>query len=81
MNAGLQVFLSFTLTFGIPLAWAIREWWVLRRPEGGAWPGDGPRPVSPRPRPPETPKRLPECLVPKLPPLPAQPRALEPAHR
>ncbi len=77
MNAGLQVVLSGTLTFGVPLAWAVREWFVLRRPEGGAWGGDGPTPTRPLPMPPSAPKRLPECLIPKLPQAGTRPRIPE----
>lgn len=78
MDAGLQVVLSGTLTFGVPLAWAIREWYVLRRPDGGAWPGDEKRPDHPRPLPPDAPpKRLPECLIPKLPVNAGRPRVPE----
>lgn len=75
MNAGVQVVLSGALTFGIPLVWALRELVVLRRPQGGSWPGDEPRLPDPRPLPPDAPKRLPECLIPKLPA--ARPRVPE----
>jgi hypothetical protein len=67
MDAKWHVLLSGTITFGIPLALAIRELILLRRPPRGAWPGDGPRAPEPKPLPPDAPRRLPECLVPKLP--------------
>lgn len=77
MDAGTQVFLSGALTFGVPLAWAVRELVILRRPDRGAWGGDGPKIPNPMPLPPDAPRRLPECLIPKLPPLPTRPKVLE----
>lgn len=79
MQAGTQFFLSGVLTFGVPLAVAVRELIVLRRPDRGAWPGDEPKPPQPKPMPPTTPKTLPECLIPKLAPIPVQGRVLEDA--
>ncbi len=57
------VLLSGALTFGAPLAIAIRELIVLRRPPaGGGWSPPPPEPTTPKPKP------LPDCLVPKLQP-------------
>lgn len=67
MGAKWHILLSFTLTFGVPLILALRELVILRRPQGGAWPGDGPASPLPQPMPPVAPRRLPECLIPKLP--------------
>jgi hypothetical protein len=78
MDAKWHVLLSGTLTFGVPLALAVRELIILRRPPSGAWPGDGPGlPVPPKPLPPESPRRLPDCLIPKLPPATAKVRVPE----
>ncbi len=74
-----HVLLSGALTFGVPLAVAVREMIVLRRRDRGAWPGDPPIDVQPKPIPPDAPPRLPECLIPKLPPVTAMGRALEDA--
>jgi len=79
MQAGTQFLLSGLLTFGVPLAVAVRELIVLRRPDRGAWPGDEPKPQAPQPLPPSAPKRLPECLIPNLPPVTARGRVLEDA--
>lgn len=76
MDAKWHILLSFTLTFGVPLAWALRELLMLRRPQGGAWPGDGPTTPPPHPMPPDTPRSLPDCLIPKL--SPSRPRARMP---
>jgi hypothetical protein len=77
MQAATQVMLSGFLTFGVPLIWAVREVIVLRRPPSGSWPGDEPRPPEPQPLPPDAPKRLPECLIPKLQPMVKPARVLE----
>ena len=53
------VLLSGALTFGAPLAIAIRELIVLRRPPRGGWSPPPPEPVVPPPKP------LPDCLVPR----------------
>ena len=65
MNPGTQIILSGTLTFGVPLALAVRDLITLRRPQGGSWRPEPPEPVAPRPsggggltRP-----ALPECLL------------------
>jgi hypothetical protein len=59
MAPGVHVVLSGCLTFGVPLVMAIRELMVLRRGDGGAWPGD------PVPETPPLPKPLPDCLIPR----------------
>ena len=65
MNPGTQIILSGTLTFGVPLALAVRDLITLRRPSGGSWRPEPPEPVAPSPpggggsaRP-----ALPECLL------------------
>lgn len=61
MSPDTFVILSGALTFGAPLALAIRELVVLRRPPRGAgW--SGPRSEPPEPQPP---KPLPDCLIPR----------------
>ena len=80
MSPALQVFLSGSLTFGVPLLFALREIRVTRR--GGGWPGDDPRrPIKgPKPRGgDEGRKPLPPCLLPPYPPLP--PTDIEPVSR
>ena len=82
MAPHVQVMLSGALTFGAPLAIAIRELFVLRRRRPGGWPdGPGPEPVVPG-----TPRgdsdarpRLPACLlVPERPFVPSRARVLDP---
>jgi len=71
MAPGVQIVLSGTLTFGVPLLCAVRELIVLRRRPGGGG-GDFRRHPEPPPRPrtqPDLPK-LPDCLIPSLPPRP-----------
>lgn len=76
MDAKWHVLLSGTLTFGVPLLLAWRELVLLRRPSGGAWPGEGPKlPESLPPRP-ESPRALPECL--QIKPAPAKATARVP---
>ncbi len=81
MNPGTQIILSGTLTFGVPLALAVRDLIVLRRPSGGQWRPEPPEPVAPPPsggggsaRP-----ALPECLLiaARGEPLPASSHSLE----
>ncbi len=61
MSPATFVILSGALTFGAPLALAIRELVVLRRPPpGSGWNGRRLDPVEPTP-----PKPLPDCLIPK----------------
>ena len=62
MAPGVQVILSGTITFGVPMLYAVCELIMLRRPRND--PGDGPdRGPSPR-NDPDAPK-LPACLIPK----------------
>lgn len=61
MSPSNQIILSGLLTFGAPLAFAIRELIVLRRPPSGGLglpPAPPPEPTRPRP--------LPDCLIPRL---------------
>ncbi len=67
MDGGTFIVLSGALTFGVPLALAVRELMVLRRRDEGGWNGDGPRPVVPKPLPYDWSKPLPACLVPRAP--------------
>lgn len=81
MDGETFILLSGALSFGAPLALAVRELWALRRDDrkrgGGSWQGD-PVPNAPPPPAPAGNKRLPDCLVPKLQPRPAsRPRVLE----
>ncbi len=63
MTPGVQVVLSGTLTFGVPVLWAVRELIMLRRPRND--PRDGPdRPPSPPRLAPDAPA-LPACLIPR----------------
>ncbi len=92
MDPRMQVVLSGTLTFGVPLLLALRELLVLRRDgrgaggPGGHGPGER-RPLPPRPDGQSSSPRLPACLLPPMPiaqparsPAPAErPRVLEPA--
>jgi hypothetical protein len=64
MSESTFVLLSGALTFGAPLALALRELYVLRRPPPGDWP------PPPPPALPKGPKPLPDCLVPR--PAPRQ---------
>jgi hypothetical protein len=75
MDSETFIMLSSALSFGAPLALAVRELVVLRRDNGGkrgggSWKRD-PAPDRPPPPAPAGNKPLPECLVPKLPPRPA----------
>ena len=70
MAPGVQVILSGTITFGVPVLCAVRELILLRRPRNDRG-GPGPEP-SPPDRDPDAPS-LPACLVP-------QPRARQPAR-
>jgi hypothetical protein len=70
MEPCVQIVLSGTLTFGVPLLYAVHELVAMRR-----WrddPGDDPA-REPPPTPPRTEpgKPLPACLIPNLPPRPA----------
>jgi hypothetical protein len=66
MSPGVQIILSGTLTFGVPLALAIRDLWTLRRPSGGGgWRPEPPAPPAPKPTNNTDPVRkpLPACLI------------------
>lgn len=79
MSPETQILLSGALTFGVPLALAVRELVLLRRHRGtgGAGPARTPAAPPPAPRPAAT---LPDCLVPRPAPRPAKrARELEPA--
>lgn len=77
MDGTVYVVLSGAVTFGVPLALAVRELIDLRRRNSGGWEGDGPPPSKPVP-PPRTGQRpLPDCLIPKLSPSPVRTRELE----
>jgi hypothetical protein len=68
------VLLSGALSFGLPLAFAVRELLMLWAPPGG---GDGePRP---EPRSPPAPRPLPACLLPAPARAPLPVRVLEDA--
>jgi hypothetical protein len=75
MRPEIQVILSGSLTFGVPLILAVRELYILRRGSGGGW--------RPDPKPDDvTPKPLPPCLLvhfERRPPVPEapKPRVLE----
>ena len=71
MSDDLFILLSSTLTFGVPLALAVRELWALRRDGrgGGGWERDRAPDTPPAPRPGGVGRPLPDCLIPK--PLPA----------
>jgi len=66
MTPDVQILLSGTLTFGVPLALAIRDLLKNRRGSGGdGWP---PQPQTPPPQPnagsPPIQRALPACLIP-----------------
>lgn len=66
MSPGTQIILSGTLTFGVPLALAVRDLIVLRRSSGGGgWRPEPPEPVRPLPRGGGSPavRKLPACLI------------------
>ena len=79
MDGTVQVLLSGALTFGVPLAIAVRELIILKRRDGNGWDGDGHRPVAPKPLPPMDQKPLPACLIPVLPKGGVRVRELEDA--
>jgi hypothetical protein len=80
MSPETQILLSGALTFGVPLAFAVRELVLLRRDRGaggGAGPAKAPAAPPPAPRPAAS---LPDCLIPRPAPRPAErARELEPA--
>jgi hypothetical protein len=66
-----EIICSFVLTFGVPMALAVREYWQCAASPGHLPPGE---PVSPRPTPLpdagagptlQAPKKLPDCLIPQ----------------
>lgn len=75
MSPQVQVVLSGALTFGIPLAFALRELAVLRRrrpaPRRPDDPGSRPSPTRPRDDSPGQ-RPLPACLIPLRMPAPAR---------
>jgi len=77
MDGTVYIVLSGALTFGVPLALAVRELIELKRRDGGGWEGDGPTPSKPVPPPRTGQKPLPDCLIPKLPARPVRTRELE----
>ncbi len=86
MQPALQVVLSGSLTFGVPLLLAVRELFVAGRDNGSAPDGNVPRPTD---VPPVTQggcgrRPLPACLIPVMPrpvttPRSERTRELEPA--
>ena len=77
MDGTAFVVLSGVLTFGVPLALAVRELIEMKRRDDGGWEGDGPLPYKPPPPPRPGQKPLPDCLIPKLPARPVRVRDLE----
>jgi hypothetical protein len=77
MAPGVQIALSGTLTFGVPLLCAVHELIALRRRRDGG--GDSP-PRAPAPQPPRTEPdrpRLPDCLIPPFTHAPEREKVLE----
>lgn len=64
MTANLQIICSFALTFGVPMAVAVREYWTLGTSPGGL-PPELPFVPEPSPLPDAGVKRLPDCLIPR----------------
>jgi hypothetical protein len=71
MAPSVQIVCSFALTFGIPMALGVREYWTLSPSRGHLPPHE---PVAPEPTPlpdagagptPWAGKQLPDCLIPK----------------
>ncbi len=66
MEPETHILLSGLLTFGVPLVWALRELFVLRRDNrGGGWHEPAPDPQPGPPPPPAGQRPLPDCLIPK----------------
>ncbi len=66
MTPGTQIILSGTLTFGVPLALAVRDLLSTRRAQGGSWDPEPPKPTPPAPSGGGnqiTARPLPQCLV------------------
>ena len=66
-----EILCSFALTFGVPMALAVREYWQCAVSPGHLPPGE---PMSPHPTPlpdagvgpaPHAQKKLPDCLIPQ----------------
>jgi hypothetical protein len=81
MTPAAQIILSGVLTFGVPLALAVRDLITLRRGSGGGgWPSPPQAPPPPRPNlgSPPVRRELPACLIPvrsaPLPELRPEPR-------
>ena len=69
MSPGTQIMMSGALTFGVPVAVGIYELLALRRRRPGSWdPGPDPEPAPPPPHPGGANRKLPDCLIPNLPP-------------
>ncbi|MEN0075994.1 MAG: hypothetical protein AAGC69_16510 [Paracraurococcus sp.] len=78
MEPSTFVLLSGALTYGVPLALAVRELLALRRARhDGSGPGPSATPTEPPP--PAGTKPLPACLIPERPAMPARQRVLEDA--
>ena len=71
MTPGTQIILSGTLTFGVPLALAVRDLLSTRRAQGGSWDPEPPKPTPTPPSgggnqintPPAPRRALPQCLI------------------
>ena len=66
MTPGTQIILSGTLTFGVPLALAVRDLLSSRRAQGGSWDPEPPRSTPPAPSGGGnqiTARPLPQCLI------------------
>ena len=66
MTPGTQIILSGTLTFGVPLALAVRDLLSSRRAQGGSWDPEPPKPTPPAPSGGGnqiTTRALPQCLI------------------
>ena len=66
MTPGTQIILSGTLTFGVPLALAVRDLLSTRRAQGGSWDPEPPKPTPPAPSGGGNQicsNRLPQCLI------------------
>ncbi len=64
MAPSVQIVLSSCLSFGVPMLFAARELFVMRR-GGGFW-----RPHGPEPTPPPDPRNRPDGVCPSFRPLP-----------
>lgn len=65
MTPTMHVILSMSLTMGVPLVWAVRELFVMKRQGGGSLPSGPDAVPAPKPLPPELIiRKLPPGLVP-----------------